>query len=720
MEKSELRKKRMLYATSEMMQKAAVNEQKTEGIDRWGNKRKFKRMYRAFLRIQYLQGILKVAVFMPEIMRKGIRTPKYEIFINPDGNEYITRELDESGMEVKWRTAMIDNLYGFNYWQLRDCKEAACINAEGRENIRIYLKAETGGFYDIAKWQQACREQKIKDAEAREQKPWDDDMKLIPEIPERFKRWMGKEVPEENYIFYKYQRGGAKSGYCTYCQKEVPLKEVPKHRKEGTCLVCGKDIKYISTGKLKNIRTQYNNGQLIQKIPGGIVIREFRIRKQYDTVHPERTYVGLHEEERWLYRDGKMDHYSYMKYKNKYTRWCKQDLHYCEYGRKSKIFKENLPGIESDISRQSALNIIIRDGVKISAVKYLKEEQGNPAIEKLVKIGMTKLALGLINAGYDVKLMNQNQTELAKMLKIDRNRLKRLKEMDAGIVGLRWMQMEKAADTVFDDEMIQFFEVEHVTVENLDFLKKKRLSYKKIQNYLIRQKEETGDSVSQLITTWRDYLKMADKLNMRTDLEEIYKPRSLYAAHAEVIEILEKDGIDKMTKELEKKWPKVNEVCKTLGKYEWSDGEYSIVAPKNMRDIVREGTILKHCIHTCDYYIDRIGSREAYILFLRHREAPDAPWYTLEIEPGGNIRQKRTTGDNQNKDLDVAMKFLRKWQKVIQKRLSDEDKELAAVSEKKRRENYKNLRENGNRIWHGKLQGQLLADVLEQDFMAVI
>ena len=32
-------------------------------------------------------------------------------------------------------------------------------------------------------------------------------------------------------------------------------------------------------------------------------------------------------------------------------------------------------------------------------------------------------------------------------------------------------------------------------------------------------------------------------------------------------------------------------------------------------------------------------------------------------------------------------------------------------------ENYKNLRENGNKVWHGKLAGQLLADVLEADFM---
>ena len=34
--------------------------------------------------------------------------------------------------------------------------------------------------------------------------------------------------------------------------------------------------------------------------------------------------------------------------------------------------------------------------------------------------------------------------------------------------------------------------------------------------------------------------------------------------------------------------------------------------------------------------------RETYLLFLRRAARPDVPWYTLEIEPGGNIRQKKS------------------------------------------------------------------------------
>ena len=92
----------------------------------------------------------------------------------------------------------------------------------------------------------------------------------------------------------------------------------------------------------------------------------------------------------------------------------------------------------------------------------------------------------------------------------------------------------------------------------------------------------------------------------------------------------------------------------------------------------------------------------------------------MEVEPSGNIRQKRTTGDNQNKDFEDAIEFLKDWQQVISQRLTDEDKDLGQKSNELRKKNYEELRKNGNKVWHGKLAGQLLADVLEDDFMQVI
>ena len=41
----------------------------------------------------------------------------------------------------------------------------------------------------------------------------------MPELPKDWVHWVDKVAVRENYIFYHYKRGGAKTGYCTFCGK---------------------------------------------------------------------------------------------------------------------------------------------------------------------------------------------------------------------------------------------------------------------------------------------------------------------------------------------------------------------------------------------------------------------------------------------------------------------------------------------------------------------
>ena len=69
---------------------------------------------------------------------------------------------------------------------------------------------------------------------------------------------------------------------------------------------------------------------------------------------------------------------------------------------------------------------------------------------------------------------------------------------------------------------------------------------------------------------------------------------------------------------------------------------------------------LSHCVGKSDRYWERIEQQEAYILFLRKTAEIDKPYYTLEVEPNGTIRQKRTYFDRQNDDLKDAEQFLKR------------------------------------------------------------
>lgn len=725
MRKEELRKLRALPATKEMMEKGKrFQEQKYK---RWDGTECTKIIpeYELLLRVQNLSGFIKVAVFLPEMMRNNIETPRYEIFLNVAGEEYITRELDDSGKERRWSTAMADNLPetpGFG-WFRNDVKVFMSKDARKTLNdLKLKDSKESDkGFFRLVRWQREQKAEKTKRREEREQAPWDADMKLIPRLPKGFEEWMRKEAVRECFIFYEYDPKGQTLGYCSRCSQWVKIRN-PKHNKKTVCQSCRAEAVFKAHTRIATLKTSGYYAEIIQKIQGGIVVRRLEQRQWYrDCAYTNPTILTSEDERILILENGTLKRYIWGLYKNKFHRWILDKDYFPEKrtyydSMMTKLYKRNMRSLKNtEIMKRSAIDLW--EELPTSVANYLEIEKAVPAVEKLTRIGMFRLAKDLIKGSYGKNLLDQAATELSKMLKLDKSRLKRLREMDGNVYSLEWLQYEKRTDTLWPDEMIRDFGEAKFITGIFRFLDAS-FSPVKCHNYLKKQMALTGDTMSQTMITWRDYIDMAEQQKMNVKCDQIARPKVLKSAHDEMIILREQEGVKKQAAEIEKKWQKVNEQCKKLKKYEFSDEEYCIVTPNGVADIVMEGTILRHCVHTCEYYFSRIQSDESYLFFLRHKENPDMPWYTLEVEPSGNIRQKRTTGDNQNKDFQEALTFLKKWQKYFRKQITEEERQLGEKADRLRKENYESLRKNGNRVWHGKLAGKLLADVLEQDFMS--
>lgn len=136
-----------------------------------------------------------------------------------------------------------------------------------------------------------------------------------------------------------------------------------------------------------------------------------------------------------------------------------------------------------------------------------------------------------------------------------------------------------------------------------------------------------------------------------------------------------------------------------------------------MADLIHEGNFLHHCINKSDRYYERIVKGESYIFFVRKTDRMSVPYYTVEAEPGGTIRQIRTEYNRQKDDYADVSRFMQKWQKKIAKRLTKAEQELSDSSKKLRQQEYKRLRKEGVRVRQGTYEGQLLADILEADLM---
>lgn len=592
---------------------------------------------------------------------------------------------------------------------------------EGRNTIKTYLKTGKKGIYGLAEWQRKVKEKETKEKEKRQKAPWDADMKLVPAIMPSFKKWMQKEAADQYFIIYGYEGKEPDEGWCSGCRRYVPVVKA-RHNKKGKCPGCGKDIIFKAAGKIQTLSAGWYSAQCIQKIAGGIVVREFEQNQYYRDRDYTDPHVITKETKRvFIMDDGTVKRYVYGLYKNKEHRFIPNRYGYTEDGSK-KLYTGNIAPLKKTVLKMSSIDLWMKRKEKAlpcGVVEYLKAEKENPVVEKLAKIGMFRLAEEMVRKlnPRSSRMVDQDATELSKILKIDNARLKRLKAMDGGMEHLAWLQSEKAADRMFPDGMIKEFGDSGIRANDFGFLTPP-LSYVKIWNYMKRQLALTGDSFRKLIYTWKDYINMAEKAKMDVTKEQIWKPKDLKKAHNGVVLLLQKGEMEKEAAGLEKKWTKVNGILPKLKKFAYADKKFTVLAPESILDIVKEGRILQHCVHTCDFYFDRIQKNETYLFFLRRTGQEDVPWYTLEVEAGGNIRQKRTTGDNQNRDFEEAVPFLRKWQEYFIKQMTEAEKELGKKAEQARRQEYEKLRRDGNRVWHGKLAGKLLADVLEADFMA--
>ena len=244
------------------------------------------------------------------------------------------------------------------------------------------------------------------------------------------------------------------------------------------------------------------------------------------------------------------------------------------------------------------------------------------------------------------------------------------------------------------------------------------MSMVQVYNYVRRQMPSFRRNSHEVLRTWEDYLSMAKKLHMDVYDEIVYRTRKLRRRHDDLVLKCQEKDIELQAEEMEEKFPHVNAICQEIKtKYEYADADYMVVVPSGILDIITEGRALHHCVGSSDRYWDRIERRESFVMFLRKTDDPFHAYYTLEVEPDGTVRQKRTEYDRQKKDIEQATEFLQKWQRVVTARLTESDKALAAESRVLREKEFIQLKKDRVIIHTGHLAGKLLVDVLMADLM---
>lgn len=87
--------------------------------------------------------------------------------------------------------------------------------------------------------------------------------------------------------------------------------------------------------------------------------------------------------------------------------------------------------------------------------------------------------------------------------------------------------------------------------------------------------------------------------------------------------------------------------------------KYSVILPKDSKDIVIEGKLMRHCVGS---YINKIASEKSIILFVRHSAFADKPFVTMEYSPETNSIVQIKAFSNTKAPEDI-IKYLKKWAK---------------------------------------------------------
>lgn len=728
MVKSELLKMRPLRATQKMLQMAQKDtpKKRTRRCGGYAYTETYQK-YGLFLRACSENGILKIAIFWPDGMRVGGRLPIYEVYIDPQARQFITYDFSRK----KWLDAKLDRLTWPNGSYYYNSAER-WISSADQKLVREYLSSEAGGYDDILAFQQAIRKEELIRRHRRETDPWDADMALTPPFPKDWGHWVDKVGIPQNFIFYQYEKRGAKTGYCTYCGKDVPLKSKPHHNRDGRCPCCRRKITYKAVGRLGwRLDTEEVCVYLIQSRPDGFIVREFwasrRYRKEdyknpevscvehwrviYDTAMETRPYYwGCYKQlsMRWI---AGQPSYSWMGYNSIYN------FHGCQDGR---VYGKTLPHLAKDILKQTGLVDWIRAHKMVANPdSYMTICERIPPFEQIWKAKLPKLTEECWKESrqFEGLLKNEQASGLAKMLGLNKQGLNRLRRYDGGRFLLRWLQWEHESGKSISDETLIWYCQEGIGVRELEFILGK-MTPLQICNYLRRQAAAEKEPVRQVLNTWRDYLSMAEKLGIDTSDEIVYRVKLLRQRHDELVVRLRHRDNEEAAKEVLAQFPKVDKICQAIReKFEYANDEYAIVVPTGALDIIVEGEFLNHCVGSSDRYWDRIERNEAYILFLRRAATPHLPYYTLEVEPDGTVRQKRTMFDRQNSDIQDVRAFLKEWHGVVAKRLTTGDRKSARKSRVLREQEFDQMRKDKVVIHAGDLNGRLLVDVLTADLM---
>lgn len=445
---------------------------------------------------------------------------------------------------------------------------------------------------------------------------------MFPPLPADFYDWCEKELMKGCYLFFSNKEKGEREVYCTSCRTQYKETENIRHKTEGQCRHCGAHATYFA----KRYHYSIEEGHI------ATICSKNEDTMLFDT---RRVYRRFNEELEPVYGTDTVENIllfppdaRYRLYRYQYKAYRGHEDWYRTIGQlsmwQSKLYDRNLAKVLPNRYAQDVFWVLANYTGEIKPVNLIINLETIPQTEYLLKMRLVRLAAGAENIKF------QNGRGFSGVMGVPGHYKDMYRALDISVS--EHNMLYKLNIPVNESQIILMRKYE-LSVSYLieELTNKYGISIDKILNYLKKQMKFFKDStMNSTARFWIDYLDMAERENVLTSASKF--PADLKKEHHLLVDMInarkDRELAEKRRKEAEEAagrnaaFEKVAARCQNM--------KYIIQIAKTSDELQQEGQALHHCVGNGTYW-NRHVKGMSLICFIRRKQEPDTPYFTLEV-----------------------------------------------------------------------------------------
>lgn len=573
--------------------------------------------------------------------------------------------------EKRWSSSLLSSLISTYLIKKKKVSIINCVANRPFKNDGIHI------IESIMQYQHSIKKMKYYKKQQQVQNMFD---KLSP-LPEDLEKWIADRVFNNSYYFLYTKMPGMTQGYCTHCHCEFVYTAPVKHKRNVIeCPVCHFKILSLAEGIYK--RSSINDHKyfsLIDYIDGKIILRYFSAHK-----HESNRKVDIKSSElsRHIITDCE-NIKSYMKYTKNSPNGYSYGNGWHEYSsapyQSSYVYDKDLDLKLKDTKFEYFyIGHYAKTRDVFCLTDLMRSMQQYPFIENLLKQGFDHLADNFINSySTDINNITDNvfdltQSVLTKVFKLSKDQLNYIKLSNPNLSLMRLFKfsidysnylvlksgsIKKVKTKPLTHQELALFQLqENSRTYSYEVIEKLRvfITFTKILRY--REKIDPEYNYSGFHSDYYDYLNACENLGFNMSKKSILFPKDFKKAHDKATSLVKVKKDEITIQKLAYLYDNLHDL------YEAYINDLAFILPKSVDDYITESKELNHCVKN---YVKDVINQETTIIFVRNKETPDIPLYTLECK-SGVIKQLRA---KDNKEVPEEVKIsCDEWIKIVKKR----------------------------------------------------